>query len=724
MRFCRSALLYACIGITACSSSPESSGGVSPWNRPYPSADKHEKIVYTAFDEQPKYLDPVRSYSVEEAVFVDQIYEPVVQYHYLKRPYTLTPLTAVDLPEVRYLDSQGRVLPNNTAEEAVAFSEYLITIRPGIQFQPHPAFARGDNGEYLYHALRPEQIRSIHRLSDFAETSTRELTADDYVYQIKRLADPHLQCPIAGLMAKYIVGFNEYSERLSKLGAADKSPDPVALHREPMSGVETLDRYRYRIRLNGKYPQFKYWLAMHFFAPMPWEAERFYGQPGLDKRNITLNWYPLGTGPFMLAENNPNLRMVLERNPNFHEEYYPREGEAADSANGMLQDEGQRLPLVDKAIYILEKESIPYWNKFLQGYYDASGISSDSFDQAIRVNEESVTLSDEMQQQGIKLATTVETSIFYMGFNMLDSIVGGDSERARLLRQAISIAVDYEEYISIFRNGRGLAAQGPIPPEISGYEPGAAGINPYVYDWDGTAPRRKAVEYAQQLMVKAGYPGGVDKRSGRPLILNFDTVSAGPDSKAQLNWFRKQFRKLNIDLVIRLTDYNRFQDKVQNGTAQIFVWGWDADYPDPENFLFLLYGPHGRVKYGGENTVNYHNPRFDQLFDAMKNLEDSPRRTAIIHEMLEIVRHDAPWAFGFHPKTYALYHQWVKNIKPNLMARNGLKYRNIDPVLREQMRIEWNQPLLWPLGLMLLLVLLLLAPAVMVYRRRLKSKAL
>ena len=61
-------------------------------------------------------------------------------------------------------------------------------------------------------------------------------------------------------------------------------------------------------------------------------------------------------------------------------------------------------------------------------------------------------------------------------------------ERARKLRQAIAIAVDFEEYISIFANGRGIPAQSPIPPGIFGYREGEEGINRYVYDWvDGAA---------------------------------------------------------------------------------------------------------------------------------------------------------------------------------------------------------------------------------------------
>jgi oligopeptide transport system substrate-binding protein len=189
-----------------------------------------------------------------------------------------------------------------------------------------------------------------------------------------------------------------------------------------------LDSQTLRIRLEGKYPQFQYWLAMPFFAPMPWEADVFYAQPGLAERNITLDWYPVGTGPYMLSENDPNLRMVLERNPNFHGETYPSEGMPEDRDSGILNDAGQPIPLVDRAIYSLEKEDIPRWTKFLQGYYDASGISSDAFDQAIQIDASGEPiLTEVMRERGISLLTSVEPSIFYIGFNMLDPVIGGDS---------------------------------------------------------------------------------------------------------------------------------------------------------------------------------------------------------------------------------------------------------------------------------------------------------
>jgi ABC-type transport system substrate-binding protein len=699
--------------------------GDGAWNDPYGESDKGLNVLYSAFEERPKHLDPARSYTSSEVVYTGQIYEPPLQYHFLKRPYQLIPLTTDGMPQVRLIGKEGEILDSGADADAVAYSEYEIRIRPGIRYQPHPAFARSEDGAYRYHALTEEELEPLHTLADFGHSGSRELTAEDYVHQIKRLAFPRLHCPIAGVMGEYIVGFrklekqlNEEELRLKKESGQERPY--LDLRQFSMEGVEVLDRYSFRVRLRGKYPQFLYWMAMPFFAPMPWEADRFYTQEGLWERNIKLDWYPVGTGPFMLTENNPNLRMVMERNPNFHGERYPSEGEEEDREQGLLRDAGRPLPLIDKAVYSLEKESIPYWNKFLQGYYDASGVTSDSFDQAISIGQQGETsLTGAMEAKGIKLVTAVQTSIFYMGFNWRDPVVGGDSERARLLRRAISIAVDYEEFISIFVNGRGVPAQGPIPAGIYGYREGD--INPYVYELVGGKARRKSIEAARELMVRAGYPGGRDPETGRALTLYYDTLSRGPGDKARLNWFRKQFKKLGIELVIRATDYNRFQEKMRKGAAQIFSWGWNADYPDPENFLFMLYGPNAKVDKNGENAANYDNPEYDALFERMKSMDNGPERQKIIDRMVEILRQDAPWAWGFFPKGFSLHHGWYRNVKPNLMANNTLKYKAIDPAERARQRELWNRPVLWPVIVLLIILVASAVPAVMGYRRRERS---
>ncbi|ROR32001.1 ABC transporter substrate-binding protein [Inmirania thermothiophila] len=689
-----------------------------PWNSPYPVEEAGRPILYASFQERPKHLDPARAYSANEYAFIAQIYEPPLHYHYLKRPYTLEPLAAAAMPREILLDGAGRVLPPDAPPEAVAFTVYEIRIRRGMRYQPHPALARDDAGRLLYARAPPELLRRVRRLADFPRSGTREVTAADFVHQIKRLAHPALHSPILGLMAEHIVGLAELAARLRADWEAG-GRGFLDLGRYRLEGAEVVDRYTYRIRIRGRYPQMIYWLAMPFFAPVPPEADRFYAQPGLAERNITMDWYPIGSGPFMLVENNPNRRMVLARNPNFHGEAYPVEGAPGDEARGLLRDAGQALPLVERAVYSLEKEDIPYWNKFLQGWYDVSGISSDSFDQAVRIGGRGeAEVSPALAAQGIRLLTDVAPSIFYLGFNMLDPVVGGGSASARLLRRALSIAIDYDEYIAIFLNGRGIAAQGPIPPGIFGHRPGAAGVNPYVYRWVDGRPVRRGLDEARALLAQAGYPDGRDPRTGRPLVLHLDVTATGPEDKARLDWFRKQFAKLGIQLVIRATDYNRFQDKMARGDAQIFLWGWNADYPDPENFLFLLYGANGKAAHGGENAANYADSEFDRLFERMRAMPDGPARQAVIDRMVEIVRRDAPWVWGLHPKRFLLHHAWYGNASLNAMANDTLKYVRIDPALRERLRGAWNRPVLWPLGVALGLLAAAVLPAWAAYRRR------
>jgi len=693
------------------------------WNTPYPGSQANASILYSAFSERPKHLDPARSYSSNEVEFTGQIYEPPLQYHFLKRPYTLIPLTAEAVPKPRYFDAAGKALPDQPPSGQIAKSVYEIKIRPGIQYQPHPAFARDAAGRYRYHALAAAAMAGKTQIRDFAHTGTRELVAADYVYQIKRLANPRLSSPIFGLMSEHIVGLKALGAALER--AAQASPEAALdLNAFDFEGAEVVDRYTYRIHIKGKYPQFIYWLAMPFFAPIPWEAEVFYAQPGMADKNLTLDWQPVGTGPYYLAENDPNRRMVLKRNPHFHGETYPAEGSDEDRQAGQLRDAGKPLPFVEEAVFSLEKETIPYWSKFLQGYYDSSGISSDSFDQAVQFSAGgNPQLTDSMRDQDIHLITAVAASIWYVGFNMLDPVVGGLGEDRQKLRQALSIAFDYDEFISIFLNGRGIPAQGPIPPGLFGYVEGVAGLNPYVYEARDGNVQRRSIETAKKLLAEAGYPNGRDAQTGAPLVLYFDTMASGPDAKSRLDWMKKQLDKLNVQLVVRGTDYNRFQDKIRKGNAQLFEWGWNADYPDPENFFFLLYGPHKKVATGGENAANYDNPEFNRLFERMKDMDNGPERQQVIDAMLEIVRRDAPWIFAYYPKSFGLRHGWLHNVKPNLMANNTLKYRRIDPALRASRRAEWNRPMLWPIVLLVGALAAVIAPAVIAWRRHEKSQA-
>lgn len=701
------------------------SGCGSEWNDPYPATERNSNRLYSAFSERPKHLDPAISYTDSEISFIAQIYEPPLQYHYLKRPYQLIPTTLSAMPEIRFYDKSGRALPQGAPADQIERTVYRLTLREDVRYQPHPAFSLNADGTPRYMTLSSEEARRVQTAAGptvLADPGSRALRAQDYVYQIKRLALPAVQSPIYGTMAEHILGLKELADKLKAASGAQPGAW-LDLDTFDLPGAVAIDARTLEITLQGMYPQFSYWLAMNFFAPVPREVDQFYGQPALRNGNVRLDTWPVGTGPFMMVHNNPNARIELARNPNFHDERYPCQGDPADAASGMLVDCNARLPLMDGMVYSREKESLPYWNKFLQGYYDFSGISSDSFDQAVRLNiDGDANVSASMADQGIQLQTSVRTSIYYMGFNLLDSVVGGktpeEQRRSRYLRQAISIVLDQEEFISIFLNGRGQPAMGPIPPGIFGYQSGEAGINPVVFTWKDGAPQRRSLDEARALMSRAGWPDGRDAQTGQPLVLNLDTTSGGLGDKATMDWLSRQLNQIGIQLVVRSTDFNRFQEKLRKGSAQLYFMGWNADYPDPENFLFLLYGPEGKVANGGENSTNYQNPEFDRLFRLMKNMPNGPARQAVIDQMLKLVREDAPWVYWFYPKSYVLQQGWLHNFKPNNVANNTLKYQRIDGPRRAALRKAWNEPLLWPFALILMGVLVLLWPALRAYRAR------
>jgi len=131
-----------------------------------------------------------------------------------------------------------------------------------------------------------------------------------------------------------------------------------------------------------------------------------------------------------------------------------------------------------------------------------------------------------------------------------------------------------------------------------------------------------------------------------------------------------------------------------------------------------LYGENAKVGKGGVNSSNYNSPEFNALFEKMKNMDNGPKRIALIEKMVDIAQQDSPWLWGLHPKSFSLHHNWYHNIKPNVMANNTLKYKRLEPALRAEKRNTWNKPVKWPLYIMLGVFILIILPGVVSYRRK------
>ena len=684
-------------------------------NSPWPKGAAASNTIYSAMIENtPRHLDPTASYWSNDTLVTYQVYEPPYGYHYLKRPFELVPKTAERVVTPTYLDKNGQRLPDDAPGDLVAESVYDVPIKKGILYQPHPAFARDEQGRYRYHAMKPGEVGRRDSPLQFEHTGTRELVAGDFVYALKRHATTRITTPIYGVFAEYVIGLKDYGELIKKedaklregLDPASQDKPFLDFRRFPLAGATAPESHLLRIRLHGKYPQWKYWMQMTFMAPVPWEADAFYAQPGMAERGLTLDQWPVGTGPYMVTEFVKDRRIVMERNPNYRGEPYPCDGMPEDKAAGRLADCGKKTPFVDRIVSVVEREGTPQKNKFRDGYYDLEVFERTDTGVTYLVEMlDSDRVRADYERKGFNFPKYSDVNSYIIGFNMIDPVLGGGDTpegraRARKLRQAITIAIDWDEYSKIFPKKGGETAMSPLPQGIPGSREGTPeGINPLTHKLADGKFVRRPIEDAKKLLAEAGYPNGRDAKTGVPLVINYDYYAPPtPERKPEIDWVVRQFAKIDIQLEVRATDNNQFQDKVRKGKHQVFWLGWNADYPDAENFMFLLYGPNSKSVSDGENTANYQNPEYDKLFVQLKMLDDGPAKQAVIDQMVKILQDDAPWSMGFYPWASLAVQSWVQNTKPAILIRDHGRYLRLDTEARVARLAEWNKPVWWPVA--------------------------
>ena len=561
------------------------------------SVSEPPNTIHIATPAKLKGLDPIYSDDTYSATQVSQVYETLLQFHYLKRPYTLIPNLAEAMPEV--------------SKDGLT---YVFHLKKGVLFQDNPCFME-------------------------TKGKGREMTAEDAVYSFKRLADPKLAAPGWWVLDGKLLGLNQWRENASKAGKADYSI--------PVEGLKAIDRYTVQLKLNKKSFQFLYGMALTFTAIVPKEAVAFYGKDFVN--------HPVGTGPFRLVEFNPSSRIVWEKNPSYRKEVYPSEGESTDQQVGLLEDAGKTLPLSDRVEIQIMVESQPRWLNFLAGKLDLIGIPKDNFSSAMTANKE---LNPELKSKGITLKTTTDLDVTRVVFNMNDPILG----KNKYLRQAMSLAHDEATFIELFYNGRGIPAQGPVPPGLAGYD--SSFKNPY---------RQFNVAKAKELLAKAGFPEG----RGLPV---FEYGSLADSVGRQVSeYFQKTMAAIGVTLNVHAYSWPQYQEAMKNGKLQVWESAWVADYPDAENFLQLFYS---KNKPPGPNEGAYSSSTFDQLYEQSLALPDGPQRTALYRKMVETVVEDSPWIFGAHRLGYYLVQPWFKNYKPDDFIYTRIKYYRVDPEIK------------------------------------------
>ncbi|MCC2672426.1 MAG: ABC-type oligopeptide transport system,periplasmic component [Armatimonadetes bacterium] len=467
-----------CRLLTAAAALPVLLAGCS--NNPYPASDASGSVIYRLLQADLRTLDPTKSYTVDEGYVVDLLYPGYYRYHYLKQdPYLLElNLGAEEAKREPYS------FPDPKTGKQIHGERWTFTIKPGMRFQDDPCFPGGKG---------------------------REIVPEDFLRSFKRMADPAIGCPILGFLEDKIVGLPEYAEACRQRKASGKTPAEQAPDLQatvPGLQLDPRNPHAFRILLTQPYPQLRYLMAMHFTSPLANEAVAAYGKE--------LRVHPVGCGPYRLKEYTKKQQIVLEANPNRTPEYYPTEGGPGDQEAGLLADAGKQLPLAEKVVFRFIPERITAWNLFLQGYLDRYSVTQDNFRQ---VMSPMGGLSPEMQRKGVVLSKVASPNTYYFGFNMEDKTYGGLSPKARKLRQAISLAIDSQEFIDLLYEGNGRAPEWLLPPGIAGYDPDYK--NPY---------RRADLNRAKQLLAEAGYPEGIGS-DGNRLVLTYDNRDDTPEDR-------------------------------------------------------------------------------------------------------------------------------------------------------------------------------------------------
>ena len=271
-----------------------------------------EKVLRYAFLVAETGFDPVQINDLYSSIIISHMFDAPLTYDYLARPFKLKPNTAAALPEV-------------SADSKV----WTVRIRPGIYFADDPAF----------------------------KGKKRELTAQDYVYSLKRHFDPKNKSPNFYILDKRVVGMDALRKAALAGGKFDYDRE--------VEGLRAIDRYTLRITLTEPTPSMQYHLAYcNLSCAVAREVIEAYPDRSMEK--------PVGTNAYRLAQWKRSSRMVLERNPNYREHYYDAEPPADDPAAQAIAAamRGKRLPLIDRVeVYVVE-EAQPRWLAFLNGEHD------------------------------------------------------------------------------------------------------------------------------------------------------------------------------------------------------------------------------------------------------------------------------------------------------------------------------------------------------------------
>lgn len=459
----------------------------------------------------------------------------------------------------------------------------------------------------------------------------REFEASDVKYSIERLADPRNASRGAWTLRAFpVAGLKEYQE-------ACKAGQDVHL-----DAIKVLDKYTVSITLKQVIPFALHVLAMSYYYIVPREV--------VEKWGDQFTFHATGTGPFMLKEWKPNQKITLVKNPNYRIKGLPHLDElryyiVPDENIRLLWFENGELEHLEPPIPAASFDrflSDPKWNPM--GNEALRAIPS---------------INDPKRSHIIK---NTEWTIQYIGMD-----TGSEPFNDKAVRKAFNYAINKRKIIDVVRNGRGIQSRGVLPHGFPGFDPQRP--VPYPYNLDK----------AKALMAQAGWKDsdgdGILDKNGKPFKMTFwhnqSAIYAMLGAAVQAD-----LRELGIDVDVRSLEWASYIDKVKRYEAKLFRFGWAADYPDPDNYLWTLFSSDN---IGQDNSTRYSNPQVDTLLNKARSITDWDQRKKLYQEAETKIVDDAPWIFLYTNVEYKPVQPYVKGQQMHPLIQNEMSIVSLEP---------------------------------------------
>ena len=572
-----------------------------------PSWAQPGKVLRVSMDGEEAGFDPQAANDGYSATVMTAIFESLYEYLYLGGAQ-IVPRTAASMPEI---SADGRT--------------WRIRLKPGIHFSDDRVF----------------------------KGAKRELIAQDYVYAWKRLLDPRVRSPSAEILAERILGARAAIDKAKHSGRFDYDAE--------IEGLRATDRYTIEL----KFPEADYTLLPYLTSPalsaVAREVVETYGDD-----NGRVMEHPVGTGPYRLIQWRRGQKIVLEANLGYREEYFPAPPKDADPATRALAKAmtGKRLPQIGRVELSVIEAPQPQLLAFESGALDVLELP---FELAAKAVDPSGRLLPRYADQGVTLQRVVDLYLGYLFFNMDDPVVGGDTPERLALRRAIVMAYDVEEEIRVVRNGQGMRATQPIPPDLEGHVPGL-NVSP---------PHDPAA--ARALLDKFGYrdrdgDGLRELPDGQPLTLHIGTT---PEDRERDDLIRKNLQAIGI----RVEFVNRkWADLLKMARAgQLQVWMVGTFPVSADAVMLTLYGPNA----GSNNLARFRNAEFDALYRKARATANAEERGRAYQRMAQIVGIRNPWGLRIYAIRSALVRPWVQGFQRNPHFFQVWRFCDIDAGLQK-----------------------------------------